>query len=106
MTYQEYITADTGYQTMTTFWDDFSIAEHFGMAAIKDTFKRAFNGWKDNVEYITELCLILNHKIWYFYDRGNRSMSSLYDELWREVDGWCMEHLMGDDLKYFLEVTD
>ena len=30
----------------TTFWQDFSIADAFGVAAIKDTFKRAFAEWK------------------------------------------------------------
>ena len=35
-----------GYEEKTTFWDDFSIADAFGMVAIKDTYRRAFNEWK------------------------------------------------------------
>ncbi len=31
-----------GYEQKTTFWMDFSIADKFGIAAIKDTYKRAF----------------------------------------------------------------
>ena len=38
--------AELGYNTLTTFWDDFSIADSFGISAIKDTYKRAFEEWK------------------------------------------------------------
>ena len=38
----------TDYQPKTTFWMDFSIADKFGIAAIKDTYNRAFKGWKTN----------------------------------------------------------
>ena len=30
-----------GYEPITTFWDDFSIADVFGASAVKDTYKRA-----------------------------------------------------------------
>lgn len=52
-----------GYKPMTTFWQDFSIADAFGIAAVVDTFKRAFKEWKDNYKYLTELVMVLNHKI-------------------------------------------
>ena len=52
------------YQMMTTFWSDFSIADRFGARAIKDTYERAFNEWKDNYQYLTELVMVLNWKIW------------------------------------------
>lgn len=50
----------TGYTPRTTFYMDFSIADHFGEAAIRDTYKRAFKSWKNNVEYLTELVMALN----------------------------------------------
>lgn len=34
---------ETGYKPITTFYQDFSIADKLGLDAIKDTFKRAFN---------------------------------------------------------------
>lgn len=58
----------TGYESKTTFWDDFCIAERFGHKAIKDTFNRAFNEWKSNIEYITELVMILNWRMWRLAD--------------------------------------
>ena len=49
------IEAMTGYVPQTTFYEDFSIADQFGLDAIKDTFNRAFKHWKDNYVYLTEL---------------------------------------------------
>ena len=70
-----------GYQTQTTFWQDFQIAEQFGEAAIRDTFNRAFNEWKSNHIYLTELVMVLNWKLWVHYENGNVCLSRVYDEL-------------------------
>ena len=72
MTFREFM-RENGYELQTTFWEDFSIADRFGLSAIKDTFKRAFEGWKDNYKYLTELILVLNHKIWQYMKR-NRNL--------------------------------
>ena len=48
-----------GYKPLTTLWEDFSIAESFGTAAIKDTASRAFNAWKNNYKYLTELIMVI-----------------------------------------------
>ena len=95
----------SGYQPKTTFWSDFSIADAFSEEAIKDTYNRAFDEWKTNVEYITELCLILNWKIWYWNEQ-NETIARVYDTLWKKCDEWCMNNLKGDDLSYFLRTTD
>lgn len=96
----------TGYEPKTTFWSDFSIAEPFGEKAIRDTYKRAFKEWKNNKEYVTELVMMLNWKIWHHNDKGHDALAHLYDELWREADEWCMKNLKGDDLKYYIRQTD
>ena len=54
----------TGYDPMTTFWQDFSMADKFGNEAIADTYRKVKAEWKDNYKHWTELCLVLNHKIW------------------------------------------
>lgn len=104
MTFKEFM-AENGYQVKTTFWEDFSIADRFGVAAVKDTYKRAFKNWHSNVEYVTELCLVLNHKIWQYADK-NEALARVYDELWRECDTWCGNNLKDDDLTYYFQVTD
>ena len=72
-----------GYETMTTFWQDFTIADKFGVAAIKDTFNRAFNEWKNNYQYLTELVMVLNWKIWEYYEK-NREFAEVYNKLWEK----------------------
>ena len=52
----------------TTFFEDFTIADSFGDTAIADTFKRAFQEWKDDVKYFTELVIALNWKLWEWHD--------------------------------------
>ena len=63
MTFRAFM-AENGYNVQTTFWEDFSAADIFRLSAIQDTFNRAFKEWKGNCKYLTELVLVLNHKIW------------------------------------------
>lgn len=95
----------TGYKPQTTFYMDFSIAERYGAEAIKETYHDAFNGWKSNVVYITELTMVLNWKIHRWW-QVNEEYAKLYDELWSELDEWCCENLNGEDLEYFYKTTD
>lgn len=90
----------------TTFWMDFSIADMFGVEAVKDTYKRAFEEWKDDYLYLTDLVAVLNHKIWQHYNAGNDRMARLYDKLWREAQSYGYDHLKGDELVYFWRVLD
>ena len=99
------MTLDNGYEMTTTFWDDFSIADRFGIAAVKDTFKRAFNEWKNNHVYLTELVIVLNHKIWEHYET-NATLARIYNDLWEQADGYACDNLKGNELSFFLDVTD
>lgn len=93
------------YEFKTTFWSDFTIADAFGTEAIKDTFNRAFKHWKDNYEYLTELVLVLNWKIWQHYEK-NETYAKLYNELWIKADNYGLDNLKGDELNYFIRTLD
>lgn len=95
-----------GYEQKTTFWMDFSIADNFGNSAIKDTYRRAFNGWKTDCVYLTELVMVLNQKCWEWYSRGDETRSELYSDLYYKTDAYALENLKGEDLSYYLETTD
>ena len=97
--------AEIGYEPQTTFWDDFTIADYFGLKAIQDTFERAFEEWKNNYIYLTELVMVLNHKIWQHYD-DNREYGELYNNLWEEAEEYACENLKGKELDYFYQTTD
>ena len=99
------IEEQTGYKPQTTFYQDFSIADKFGADAIKDTYRRAFEGWKDNVVYMTELTMVLNWKCWRWYQH-NDAYCELYTDLYEKASDYCQEHFKGDDLDYFYQTTD
>lgn len=105
MTWSEMMKENCGYETMTTFWEDFSIADRFGAKAIKDTYNRVMKEWEGNVKYLSELVLVLNHKIWE-HDEDNSPLAVLYDELWDEASTYCMDIFTGEDLDYYFRVTD
>lgn len=90
----------------TTFWMDFTIADAFGIEAIEDTYKRAFGEWRDNYLYLTDLVLVLNHKLWQHYNAGHMDVAKAYDRMFREAEAYGYEHLKGDELNYFWRVLD
>lgn len=89
----------------TTFWQDFSIADAFGIAAVKDTYRRAFEEWKHDYRYLTDLVMVLNHKIWQWYQK-NDALARVYNDLWDKTAQYAMENLKGEELNYYFEVTD
>ena len=99
------IEAFNGYKPITSFWSDFSIADHFGEKGIKDTFQKVFEEWKGNYKYLTELVLVLNHKIWQWYEK-NETIARLYNNLWQEADSYACENLKGEEMEYFYMTTD
>lgn len=99
------IEKETGYKPITTFYQDFSIADKFGIEAINDTYNRAFNEWKDNYKFLTELVMVLNWKIFEHY-KTNEQYAELYDKLWKEADGYACENLKDDEATYYYMTTD
>ena len=98
------IEAMTGYKPITTFYEDFSIADKFGINAIKDTYKRAFNEWKSDYKYLTELVMVLNWKSW--EHESNVQFCRLYSDLFYELQDYAYNNLKGEELNYFIITTD
>lgn len=100
------------YNCFTTFWDDFSIAERFGIDAIKDTYIRAFGEWKHDYKYLTELVMVLNHKIWQWYDGDtddtgkHTEIARCYNNLWMKTAEYAENTLKGEELRYYYRITD
>lgn len=99
------VMVETGYTPKTTFWQDFSIADCYGASAVKDTFNRAFKEWKKDYIYLTELVMVLNHKMWQ-YAETHRNLSVLYQSLWEKADAYGQENLKGEELDYFYRTLD
>lgn len=101
------------YECVTTFWQDFTIAERLGgIPAVRDTYRRAMRDWSGNYVYLTELVMVLNHKIWKWYDgqiseKGSHTeMARCYNDLWQEAATYAETHLKGDELDYYFRITD
>lgn len=97
---------ENGYETCTTFWQDFSLADPFGVKAIQDTFNNAFKSWQSDYKFMTELACVMSWKAFHWYDKNNFEYSDLYSELYHKVDNWCCDNLKGDEFKYYLRWTD
>ena len=91
------IEAVCGYKPITTFWNDFSVADAFGTSAVADTFKRAFAEWKGNYKYLTELVMVLNHKIWQWFEK-NAALAAMYNDFWEIADQYALNNLKGEEL--------
>ena len=95
----------TDYEPKTTFFSDLSIAECFGDDAIIQTYNKVIREWGNNIIYITEFTMCLNHKIWQLH-KVDEPTSILYDELWRKACNYVTSHFKGEDLSYYYRVTD
>lgn len=86
----------------TTFWFDFTVAERIsGAAGVKDTFKRAFDEWKDDIRYLTALYCTMNWKGGDWYGKDTE-LSKLYYGLQGKLDDYIFagEKRVGNKLKY------
>ena len=89
----------------STFWEEFSIADQYGQEGIVEHYNLVFDKWKDNLKYLTELVLVLNWKIYQWYQVDD-TLGMTYDELWKRTDSYAMDTLKGEDLHYYLSVLD
>ena len=58
-----------GKREETIFYGDFKTAEAFVKNgsepdALEDTWNRAWQEWRNNAAYVTELCVVMNHLCW------------------------------------------
>lgn len=100
------IEAMTGYKPVTTFYTDFSIADLFGVSAIRDTYQRGIEtakalGYKE----LTEFVMVLNWKI-FEHHQTNAGFAELYNDLWLMAETVARETLQGDELLYYYQTTD
>lgn len=65
---------------------------------------------KGGYKYLTELVLVLNHKIFHHYvEKGTEEqneVASLYNELWRKTNDYALDNLQGEQATYFYHLTD
>ena len=107
MVYEQWLSTFTDWRPTTQAWQCFSIAERISEQEINSTYKRLFDEMKGNFKTMTELVMVLNHKMFQHNDiPGHRRLCELYSNLFESADSYALKTLKGDELSYFLSVTD
>ena len=94
-----------GKKRKTTFFSDLSIAECYGVKAVKDTYKNVMRSWGKDIDFMCEWVICLNQKIWQHYN-SKPELAKVYDELWRKADDYCRKHFKGEELSTYYAYTD
>lgn len=95
-----------GYEFKMDYWEEFTLLETLGgITGILYTFEKEYEESKKDVRTLTELALVLNLKIWEWYEKDD-NIGRTYDALWKKADGYAMETLKDDDLHYYLSTLD
>lgn len=92
----------------TSFLKDFAIANAFGIDAIKDTFNRASEEWKNNILYLTELYYVMAFYCEIFSEK-DQAKAELYLSLYRRCYNivYRENHPFTDEeLYWFFKMTD
>lgn len=100
--------ADVGYEPKTKLWGRFSVEDvafNPNRKDIEKLYDMCFKEYKDDKVIGTELSMVLNWKIWQWYEK-NRQLAEVYDKLWKEFDEYVMTHWKGEDLQYYIRTTD
>lgn len=103
-----------GNELQYTFVQDFMIADCFGVAAVKDTFKRAFEEWKSDYKALTEIVIATNWGLWRWYDHmdkhpNDKQAVKMYDEYTRcynEASQYALDNLKGEEMSYYYMMTN
>lgn len=106
--FENYLKEQTGYKRITTFYSDLSIAEVYGVGAIKETYNRVMKSWLKDIKYITEFCMALNIKSWQMAEEGKNELGQLYSDLYYKCRDAIYKKYENDSekLNYFFETTD
>lgn len=92
------------------FWERFDTAEMCGEATIKGVAEANFDVYKDDIEGLTMLVMVINHKSWNHHDMGNDKLCSLYADLYYKYYEKAIDYLeennREEDLRYFIRTLD
>ena len=104
------------YKRKTTYTSDFSIAEWCvpveGMNAIASTLRNALTNWRDNVEWFTEIMLVVNMKSWEHAARHNNNYGRMYSDLYYMIrdlyfDWFAEDNKQHDEaMDYYYQYVD
>jgi len=114
----------TDFRPSFTFYSDFAIAEFCetymrDKNAVRKTYNQVVKSYGTDIKAMTEIVMVLNHKIWAFYNKVDsrymgisneraESFETLYTELYQKAVA-AVEKKFGKDeeaMSYYYRVTD
>ena len=107
MVYEQWLSKFTDWRPQTNAWQSFSIAEQISEREVNNTYKRLFEQMKCDYKTLTELVMVLNHKMFQHSEiPGHRRLCELYGNLFESADEYALKTLKDEKLSYFLSITD
>ena len=92
------------------FWQRFDLAEMCGKNTIIGVAESSFDEYKDDIEGLTWLVMVINHKSWIHHERGNSELCELYANLYYKYYEKAINYLEKkdneDDIRYFIRTLD
>ena len=92
------------------FWQRFDLAEMCGKNTIVGVAESSFDEYKDDIEGLTWLVMVINHKSWVHHERGNSELCELYANLYYKYYEEAINYLEKkdneDDIRYFIRTLD
>ena len=87
------------------FYDRFTKAEDGGIESVKECYNTILAEAKQDYQKITELYIVVNHKVWE-HNEQNTKLAHLYYDFQKAVYQWVDENLSADEAEYFYSLTD
>ena len=106
--FERYSLEMSGYKRLTTFANDFALAELFGDDSVRKTYAEASKAYKDNYKFLTELEMVLNWLCWFWDANKEPELSRLYAGLFYECRDKFYDRFRNDAeaVEYHFNCTD
>ena len=99
--------APFGVEQEYTFYQDFQIADSFGIKGVRDTYRLVKEGWTDNPQAWGEVSCALNWRLWDLHET-RPEVAKVYEELWMDSQkvGWKRGENDKEYARTYFNVTD
>lgn len=91
--------AESGKERKTTFMNDLSIGEWYGLNGVLDTVKNVMSSWKDDEKYMAEFVLCCNWKAWEHDARKNANWVHFWSFVYEHVRDLMYDYYAEDEEK-------
>lgn len=104
------IAKQIGYTPATNLWEQFTETEFNGLEAIDTLAEDVFELYKNDIIFLTELIMVINHKSWYWFEHGDNHVARFYSELYHEFDDRAIKYIEANmdnnAISYYFKTLD